>query len=209
MGIPRNATYSGEVNAKQLNLSMIFNSGNGAIAADLGLPYTWESFTSRGELITYKKAGSEAMDAINTYHKKVKGVKDLAERAKKCAEQRGWVRTWSGRRMRFFKGFKSYKASGLIIQGTAADINKVALRVIEEALARHDSLLLLNVHDSFEFSIPLDKDPRVVCEDVVQSFQNAFPWMRVPMMLELNGTGPTYYTASSAKGQHIGYEEVV
>lgn len=207
MGIPRNATYSGEVNAKQLNLSMIFNSGNGAIAADLGLPFTWESFTSRGELITYKKAGHEAMEAINTYHQKVKGVKDLAERAKKCAEQRGWVRTWSGRRMRFHRGYKSYKASGLIIQGTAADINKVALKVIEEALDRHGAFLLLNVHDSFEFSIPLDKDPRVVCQDVIDAFQNAFPWLRVPMMLELNGTGKTYYEASSAKGQHVGYEE--
>lgn len=203
MGVPRNATYSGEVNAKQLNLSMIFNSGNGAIAQELGLPFTWESFTSRGELVTYKKAGAEAMHAINTYHDKVRGVKDLAERAKKCAEQRGWVRTWSGRRMRFPNGFKSYKASGLIIQGTAADINKVALYTLEEALARHDSILLLNVHDSFEFSIPLHKDPKVVCEDVLRSFTEAFPWMRVPMMLELNGTGHTYFEASSAKGQYL------
>ena len=54
MGIVRNASYSGEVNAKQLNLSMIFNSGNGAIADKLGLPWNWESFKNRqGEVITY------------------------------------------------------------------------------------------------------------------------------------------------------------
>lgn len=207
MGISRNAEYSGQVNAKQLNLSMIFNSGNGAIADKLGLPFTWSSFQSKGETVTYKKAGSEAMAAIDAYHDKVRGVKDLADRAKKCAEQRGWVRTWSGRRMRFPRGYKSYKASGLIIQGTAADINKVALVVIEEALMRHDSILLLNVHDSFEFSIPLYKDPRVVCADVLKSFQEAFPWMRVPMILELNGTGMTYYEASSAKGKFLSLGE--
>jgi len=203
MGIKRNATYSGEVNAKQLNLSMIFNSGNGAIAEKLGLPFKWESFTSRGELVTYKKAGKEAEEAISMYHQKVKGVKDLAERAKKCAEQRGWVRTHSGRRMRFPRGHKSYAASGLIIQGTAADVNKTALTVLEATLARHDSFLLLNVHDSFEFSVPLEKDIAEVCWDVVKSFQDAFPWMRVPMMLELNGTGKTYFEASTAKGQYL------
>jgi DNA polymerase I-like protein with 3'-5' exonuclease and polymerase domains len=203
MGIKRNATYSGEVNAKQLNLSMIFNSGNGAIAEKLGLPFTWESFTSRGELVTYKKAGKDAEAAISMYHDKVKGVKDLAERAKRCAEQRGWCRTHSGRRMRFPRGHKSYAASGLVIQGTAADINKTALVVIEAALARHDSFLLLNVHDSFEFSIPLDKDPAEVCWDVIKSFQDSFPWVRVPMLLELNGTGKNYFEASTAKGQYL------
>lgn len=203
MGVVRNATYSGQVNAKQLNLSMIFNSGNGAIAEELGLPYEWSSFKDRktGNTITYKKAGKEAMDAIDLYHRKVPGVKDLADRAKACAEQRGWVRTHSGRRMRFPGGFKSYKASGLIIQGTAADCNKIALVVLEQVAIRHGGYLLLNVHDSFEMCFPLDTDPEVVIKDVIESFQSAFPWMRIPMMLELNGTGHNYWQAASSKGK--------
>lgn len=201
MGIVRNATFSGQVNAKQLNLSMIFNSGNGAIAEKLGLPFTWESFKSRGETVTYKKAGKEATDAIDLYHKKVPGVKDLAERAKKCAEQRGWVRTHSGRRMRFPRGYKSYAASGLIIQGTAADINKESLVFIEAALEPWGGYLLLNVHDSFEMSVPVDHDPAPVWYDVQHAFQDGFPWLRVPMILELNGSGRTYWEASSAKGE--------
>ncbi|RLA00262.1 MAG: DNA polymerase I, partial [Gammaproteobacteria bacterium] len=79
-GLVRNATYSGQPNAKQLNLSMIFNSGNGAIADKMGMPWEWNSFKDNtGKLITYKKAGSEALDVIDSYHRRLPGVKNLAE----------------------------------------------------------------------------------------------------------------------------------
>ena len=95
----RNATYSGEPNAKQLNLSMIFNSGNGAIANKMGMPWDWASFLPRGKkdipenYITYKKAGIEAERIIAKYHRRIPGVKKLADGCKRKAESRGYIYT--------------------------------------------------------------------------------------------------------------------
>ncbi|QRE00552.1 hypothetical protein [Burkholderia phage BCSR129] len=191
--LPRNASYSGQPNAKQLNLSMIFNSGNGAIAEKMGMPWEWETFEGRGGVeVTYKKAGPEAMEVINNYHRRLPGVKDFADRAKAVAEDRGWVRDYFGRRFRFPHGFKSYKASGIIIQMTAASMNKKALTVVESALDR-DGQLLLNTHDSYSMSLHADRERTF--KRVQEAVQDSFPWFRVPVLMELTGFGKNWWDA--------------
>lgn len=190
--LPRSAAYSGQPNAKQLNLSMIFNSGNGAIAEKMGMAYEYDSFTQHGQDIVYKKAGPEAMAVIDAYHQRLPGIKDFASRAKKVAEQRGWVHTHYGRRYRFPRGYKSYKASGIIIQMTAADLNKVALIAAEEALGP-DNSLLLNTHDSYSMSIGGDWEKQFGL--VKEAIEDSFPFLRVPLVLELSGHGPSWWQA--------------
>lgn len=193
MHVPRNASYSGEPNAKQLNLSMIFNSGNGAIADKMGMPWEWAEFTDKkGELIRYKKAGHEAMDVINSYHRKVRGVKTLAERAKTIAESRGWIKTAHGRRLRFPRGYKSYKASGLLIQATSADENKENWLRIEDALGS-DGSLILNTHDSYSMSV--DENWKPVWERVRKAVERQT--LRVPLLLDFDGVGRNW---AEAKG---------
>ena len=190
-GLPRNATYSGQANAKQLNLSMIFNSGNGAIADKMGMDWEWNSFTTRGgEHITYKKAGQEAMDVIAKYHHRVPGVRELAEGCKSVAEKRGHIYTRLGRRLRFPRGYKSYKASGLLIQATAADINKENWITIEETLQGRGHLIL-NTHDSYSMSLPEDWKP--IYEEVKHELEK--PKLRVPLMVDLNGVGNNWWEA--------------
>lgn len=191
-GLPRNAEYSGQANAKQLNLSMIFNSGNGAIAEKMGMPFTYDSFMKGGKTFAYKKAGPEAMEVIDRYHKNMPGVKQLAERARKKAEAFGYVQTHYGRRLRFPRGEKTYKASGLCIQATAADINKRNWVLIERAL-EGQGRLLLNTHDSYGLSLPEDWKPH--WEKVKNEVQNGFPWFRVPIILELSGAGANWWAA--------------
>jgi len=187
----RNATYSGEPNAKQLNLSMIFNSGNGAIADKMGMPWDWEEFTTRdGKEITYKKAGPEAEAVIAKYHRRIPGVKDLAKGCKDKAEKRGYIFTYTGRRLRFPHGYKSYKASGLLIQATAADINKENWSIIEETLG-NDGDLLLNTHDSYSMSIDEDWKPHY--ERVRQELER--PILRVPLKVDLSGAGDNWWKA--------------
>mgnify|MGYP006277256499 FL=1 len=77
-GLVRNATYSGQPNAKQLNLSMIFNSGNGAIAEKMGMPWEWSSFEKEGKVFRYKRAGPDAEAVIARYHEKLPGVKAVS-----------------------------------------------------------------------------------------------------------------------------------
>jgi len=188
MGVPRNATYSGQANGKQLNLSMIFNSGNGAIADGVGMPWEWAEFKDKkGKIIRYKKAGKEAMDMIAKYHAHVPGVKKLATRAKEIAESRGWIKTMFGRRLRFPKGYKSYKSSGLLIQATSADINKENWMIIEEALG-DDGHMILNTHDSYPMSIDENWEP--VWERVKNAVQRDV--LRVPLLIDFEGVGKNW-----------------
>lgn len=191
-GLVRNATYSGQPNAKQLNLSMIFNSGRGAIAEKMGMPFTWDSFQKGGKTFTYKKAGPEADAIIDKYHLAMPGVKELADRASRLAGQFGYVETYFGRRIRFPHGLKLYKASGLTIQATAADINKKNWLLIEQALG-DEGRLVLNTHDSYGLSLPEDWQPR--WERVKEAVQTGFPWFRVPIILELSGSGQNWWQA--------------
>lgn len=194
-GMPRNASYAGEPNAKQLNLSMIFNSGNGAIADKIGMPWEWAGFTAAdGEEVTYKKAGPEAMEVINRYHQMLPGVKTLSQRASKVAGSRGYVKTYKGRRIRFPDKRYLYKASGLLIQATAADINKETIKLLEPVLFAHGAYLVLNTHDSFSVSCP--KENVDACwADMSEAVRDKFAWMNVPLMLELSGIGSNWWEA--------------
>jgi len=190
-GLPRNAAYSGEANAKQLNLSMIFNSGNGAIADKMGMPWQWNSFTTRGgEEITYKKAGDDALAVIERYHARVQGVRELANGCKAMSEKRGYIFTRLGRRLRFPRGYKSYKASGLLIQATAADINKENWMTIENTLQGRGHLIL-NTHDSYSMSLP--EDWRPVFNEVKTELEK--DKLRVPLRVDLNGYGNNWWEA--------------
>ena len=192
LGVPRNPTPTGGANAKQLNLSMIFNSGNGAIAHKLGLPTSPDSFTDPyGKVVNFRRAGPEAMEVISKYHSKIQGVRELADACQAKAESRGYLVTRYGRRLRFPRKFKSYKASGLLIQSTAADINKDNWGIIRDALGDRGRLVL-NTHDSYSMSV----DPaqvREVWKDVKHAVQRDI--LRVPLKLELNGVGRNWWEA--------------
>lgn len=194
-GLPRNATYSGQANAKQLNLSLLFNSGRGAIAEKLGLPWEWSSFRNGDKVFKYKRAGPEADAVIDLYHQRVPGVKELADRAKGAAEAYGYVQTKHGRRLRFPNGWKTYKASGLAIQATAADLNKEMWIVTENlGMGRH---LIMNVHDSYELNVPKGTDAVALKNELQSQWRERAPWFRVPLVLDLNGIGATYWEAQN------------
>lgn len=194
-GLPRNAMYSGQANAKQLNLSMIFNSGNGATAHKMGMPWEWAGFTTdEGEEVTYKKAGPAAMEVINRYHEMLPGVKTLSQKASKVAGSRGYVKTYKGRRIRFPDKRFLYKASGLLIQSSAADINKETILMFESVLDRHGAYLVLNTHDSFSVSCPKE-NVRACWADMSAAVRDKFSWMNVPLMLELSGIGSNWWAA--------------
>lgn len=192
--LPRNATYSGQANAKQLNLSMIFNQGNGTTAEVMGMDWEWAQFTDKnGKVVRYKKAGPNAMQVINNYHSRIQGVKTLATRAKMVAESRGYIKTKTGRRLRFPNGYKSYKASGLLIQATSADYNKRNWLCIEEALGG-DGHLILNTHDSYSLATPEDWRPYFArVKEAIEDVSDI--GMRVPLILDLDGAGNNWWEA--------------
>ena len=192
-GLPRNATYSGQANAKQLNLSMIFNSGNGAIADKMGMPWEWASFRNGNNIITYKKAGPEAEAVIAEYHQRIPGVKELATRARAAAEAHGYVQTKHGRHLRFPRKFKTYKASGLAIQATAADLNKEMWLICDDVEKRTGNHLIMNTHDSYEMNVKIGTDPHKLRKELQDAIRSVAPWFRIPLVIDLNGIGKDYW----------------
>lgn len=198
MGVPRNPVRAGQANAKQLNLAMIFNSGKGAIADEVGMPWRWEEFDTieygQEKTVRYKKAGPEAEAMIAEYHRNVPGVATLADRAKSISLSRGYIKTFTGRRLRCPRGYKSYKQSGLLIQATSADFNKTMWVGTEEPLADLGGSLILNTHDSFDASV----DDPIVAYKAMQEVARAMP-SRVPLLLDLNGHGTHWWDAIKPK----------
>lgn len=198
-GLPRSAPDSGGANAKQINLAMVFNMGGGELASQMGLPFHWETAVFRGETEpkAFKKAGPEAQAIMERYYKEVEGVREVARQATALAASRGYVVTRYGRRIRFPRGMYTYKASGLIYQGTAGDFNKENICLLSEYMASEcpHNRLLLNIHDEYSMSLQDEgditikhlKEMRRLIED---------KGMRVPIRIDFGGLADNWWEAT-------------
>lgn len=197
-GLPRSPRFAGDPNAKQINLGLVFGMGRGKLAEEMGLPYTVEP-NGRGG--TFLKPGPEAETVFLKYHSAIPGVQDLLRDASTVAKSRGFVKTITGRRIRFPRGMFVHKAGGLIFQGTAADCLKVKLveldRMLYGEFKGSGARLLLNVHDEFDTSIPPGRsDIREAINRVVTAFgPNDAISLRVPVRTD-QGRGPDWWEAS-------------
>jgi DNA polymerase I-like protein with 3'-5' exonuclease and polymerase domains len=197
-GLPRNAPQSGGANAKQMNLGMVFNMGGGELAAQMGLPYTVEEVELGGELREIKKAGKEAQAIIDQYYSMVPGVKEIAQKARAIAKSRGYVKTLMGRHIRFPGGQFTHKASGLVYQGTAGDLNKSNIIRISKYLASEcpDAKLLLNIHDEYSISIPFGGAEKHMKE--IKALVQNRPEIRVPLRIDFSEPSSNWWDATLA-----------
>lgn len=196
MGLPRKAKHAGEANAKTLDMAMLFACGDGLVADMLGMPWEWAEWRKGGRIIRYRKAGFQARELIEKYHQMIPGIRELAKRASSIAEQFSYCETHAGRHLRFPFGYGMHKASALTTQATAADINKKNWLLIREAL-NGEGHLLLNTHDSYGISVPENWQP--IWNRIKEAVQGGHPWMRVPLILELSGTGSNWWNAISGE----------
>jgi len=108
---------------------------------------------------------AEAAQFIKTYFEKYPGVLRYIERTKRQAAEQGYVETLLGRR-RYFPGLAKMRgpersraereAINMPIQGTAADIIKIAMNRLHRALAEHrlQACAVLQVHDELVVEAP-------------------------------------------------------
>lgn len=192
-GIPRNATYAGAPNTKQINLGLAFGAGAGKLAFMMGMPYDIKE--SRGKM--QYVPGQSATDVFNLYHKKLPGVKEFMKKAEAVAKETGYVRTATGRRLRFPTG--AHKAAGLLYQAYAADLHKIGL-VEVDALIRGESLparLLMSCHDEIGVSMKQDEEVKNLIVKHYTNFnnENSVVKMRVPITAS-GDFGHNWYEAS-------------
>jgi DNA polymerase-1 len=125
------------------------------------------------------------------------------EKSKEVARQQGYVTTLFGRRRYLpdinsanatVRGFAERNAINAPIQGTAADIIKVAMIRIFQRFKQEGikSKMILQVHDELNFSVLPEEKDRVE-HIVIEEMQDAFQ-MKVPLLAD-SGFGANWLEA--------------
>ena len=145
----------------------------------------------------------EAKMLIDGYFQTFPQVHDYMEQAKETARKQGYVTTLFGRRRYLpdinsansvVRGFAERNAINAPIQGTAADIIKVAMiRIFQRFKAESiKSKMILQVHDELNFSV-LPEEKEKVERIVIEEMQSAFQ-MKVPLLAD-SGFGSNWLEA--------------
>ena len=145
----------------------------------------------------------EAKMLIDGYFETFPQVHDYMEKSKEIARQKGYVTTLFGRRRYLpdinsanatVRGFAERNAINAPIQGTAADIIKVAMIHIFNRFKAEGikSKMILQVHDELNFSVYPDEKEKVE-QIVLEEMQNAFH-MAVPLVAD-SGFGDNWLEA--------------
>ena len=145
----------------------------------------------------------EAKMLIDGYFATFPQVHDYMEQSKQVARQQGYVTTLFGRRRYLpdinsanatVRGFAERNAINAPIQGTAADIIKVAMIHIFQRFKAEGikSKMILQVHDELNFSV-LPEEKEKVQHIVLEEMQNAFQ-MAVPLVAD-SGFGDNWLEA--------------
>ena len=146
---------------------------------------------------------AEARDMIDRYYEAYPGVRTFLDNVVARAKQTGYAETMYGRRRHIpelkaknpqLRGFGERTAMNHPMQGTAADIIKIAMarvsrRLEEEGFAAH---MILQVHDELDFECPVDEVERLttMVRDVMEHVVD----LHVPLIAEAS-TGITWADA--------------
>lgn len=146
---------------------------------------------------------AEARDMIDRYYEAYPGVRTFLDNVVARAKQTGYAETMYGRRRHIpelkaknpqLRGFGERTAMNHPMQGTAADIIKIAMarvsrRLEEEGFAAH---MILQVHDELDFECPVDEVEALTA--MVRDVMEHVVELRVPLIAEAS-TGITWADA--------------
>ncbi len=171
-----------------------------AKAVNFGIIYGMSAFglAERMEL-----SRSEAADIIKKYFEEYAGIKEYMNRSIALARERGYAETILGRRRYLrdingansvVRGFAERNAINAPIQGSSADMIKIAMIGIHKEMQRlrMQSKMMLQVHDELVFDAHLDEldTLKAIVND---KMVNALP-LSVPVVVEMN-TGNNWLEA--------------
>ena len=172
--------------AKMDNFGIIYGISAFGLSQRLGIP--------RGEAATI----------IENYFKQFPGVKHFMEKVVEDAKQCGYVETLTGRRRTIrditsgnatVRGAAERVAMNTPIQGTAADMIKLAMIHVDAALTKAGlkTRMLLQVHDELLFEMP-ESEVEQARTIILDAMKNALPLDGVPVEVEA-GTGQNWLQA--------------
>eukprot|EP01027_Heterolobosea_sp_BB2_P017987 GEZU01025410.1.p1 GENE.GEZU01025410.1~~GEZU01025410.1.p1 ORF type:complete len:544 (+),score=195.40 GEZU01025410.1:252-1883(+) len=137
--------------AKAINFGIIYGMSEFGLSSQIGVTV------------------EQAKEYIDSYFKQYPGIKDYMERTKDFCHENGYVNTLFGRRCyindinhaeKYKQGFAERAAINTPIQGTAADITKIAMNRLHKFLKENKQFktrMLLQIHDELVFEVPEDE----------------------------------------------------
>lgn len=132
LGIPRNA-------AKRINFGVIYGIGAGALSEGLRIP---------------RKTASEY---LSKYHSLYPGFRALMNTTEAMAEEKGYIRMWTGRMRHYDERNPSHKAMSNLIQGGVAEMMRVAITRAYPIVQDLGAYMVLQVHDQVMYEVPDDR----------------------------------------------------
>ncbi len=168
-----------------------------AKAVNFGIVYGLSPFGLSQQLQIEK---AEAKHFIDAYFEKYAGVRQYLDSTLEVARREQRVKTLFGRirpipdinsKNMNMRGFAERTAVNTPLQGTAADLIKLAMISIDEELRRRrlKSRMLLQVHDELVFEVP-QAEVDTMRELVRDKMENVHP-LSVPLLVEI-GAGPNW-----------------
>jgi DNA polymerase-1 len=168
--------------AKAVNFGIVYGISPFGLAAQLGIPQT------------------EARAYIDRYFARYQGVRAFIERTLEATRREGSVRTMFGRirpipdiasRNPNQRGFAERTAVNTPLQGTAADLIKLAMIALDRKLRDKNlkTRMVLQVHDELLFEVPAEEKAEVGA--LVRAEMEGVVKLKVPLVADL-GFGPNW-----------------
>jgi len=182
---PEEVTRDMRRNAKTVNFGIVYGISAYGLSEQLNIP--------RGE----------AAEIIRQYFEKFPGIKEYMDKTMAFARENGYVETMMKRRRYIrdinsangnMRGFAERNAINAPIQGSSADMIKIAMIRIHDALNGQNlrSRMIMQVHDELVFDVHRD-EIEIVKPLVYKLMKEAIP-MRVPVEVDIN-TGENWLEA--------------
>jgi DNA polymerase-1 len=182
---PEDVTPDMRRKAKEVNFGILYGIGPFGLKTRLGITQT------------------HAKEIIDTYFKTFKKVKDFMDNSILLAKEKGYAETLYGRRRylkninsnnRVVRQFEERVAINMPIQGTAADMIKLAMIKIHKELERRKSKtkMVLQVHDELVFDAHKSEIDELK-PIIKKMMEEAFP-LKVPVLADI-GIGENWLDA--------------
>lgn len=164
---------------KAINFGVGYGRGPGSIAETLGISF------------------EDAQELINDWFKQFAGVKAHTNHVIKQARQHGYVRTLSGKKRIIYhltsssfaiRRHAERQAYSTKIQGSAADIIKLAMIALEPKLEMYDAKMNIQIHDELVVDCPESacEEVKILMKETMENPLNGKNPLRLPLVVEPN-----------------------
>ncbi len=182
---PEDVTSEMRRKAKEVNFGILYGIGAFGLASRLGI------------------SRAHAKEVIDTYFEKFAGIRNMINTFIERAKEKGYAETLNGRRRylkninsknRVVRQFEERVATNMPIQGTAADMIKIAMIKIHNELEKRNARtkMILQVHDELLFDIHKSEidELKPVIKDLMENSMQ----LKVPIIAE-TGIGKNWLEA--------------